>query len=96
MCLSNKATLFQTKGGISDGALRVTYYDSRGVVSCNLIFHVADPIIMSSYYPMCGVSVFGGLRFGGSRIRGSRDTHRDPYFKHLGTKLNCTYTKDKL
>ena len=43
MCLSNKATLFQTKGSISDGALRVTYYDSRGIVSCNFIFHVADP-----------------------------------------------------
>ena len=29
-CLSNKGTQFQTKGGISDGALRVTHYDSRG------------------------------------------------------------------
>ena len=46
MCLSNKATLFQTKGGISDGALRVTYYDSRGIVSCYFIFHVADPTYM--------------------------------------------------
>ena len=43
MCLSNKRTQFQTKGGITDGVLRVTYYDSRGFVSCNLIFHVADP-----------------------------------------------------
>ena len=43
-CLSNKGAQFQTKGGISDGALRVTYYDSRGFVSCYFIFHVADPI----------------------------------------------------
>ena len=42
-CLSNKGTQFQTKGGISDGALRVTYYDSREFVSCYFIFHVADP-----------------------------------------------------
>ena len=42
-CCSNKGTQFQTKGGISDGTLRVTYYDSRGFVSCNFIFHVADP-----------------------------------------------------
>ena len=42
-CLSNRGTRFQTKGGISDGALRVTYYDSRGFVSFNFIFHVADP-----------------------------------------------------
>ena len=41
-CCSNKGTQFQTKGSISDGALRVTYYDSRGFVSCNFIFHVAD------------------------------------------------------
>ena len=41
-CCSNKGTQFQTKGSISDGALRVTYYDSRGFVSCNFIaFHVA-------------------------------------------------------
>ena len=44
-CLSNKVTQFQTKGGISDGALRVTYYDSRGFVYCSFIFHVADPTI---------------------------------------------------
>jgi len=43
VCLSNKVTQLQTKGGISDGTLRVTYYDSRGIVSCNFIFHVADP-----------------------------------------------------
>ena len=43
VCCSNKRTQFQTKGGVSDGALRVTYYDSRGFVSCNFIFHVADP-----------------------------------------------------
>ena len=42
-CCSNKGTQLQTKGGISDGTLRVTYYDSRGFVSCNFIFHVADP-----------------------------------------------------
>ena len=42
-CCSNKGTQFQTKGSISDGILRVTYYDSRGFVSCNFIFHVADP-----------------------------------------------------
>ena len=42
-CCSNKGTQFQTKGGISDGALRVTYYDSQGFVSYNFIFHVADP-----------------------------------------------------
>ena len=41
MCLSNKAIQFQAKGGISDGALRVTYYDSRGIVS-SFIFHIAD------------------------------------------------------
>jgi len=34
---------FQIKGGISDGVLRVTYYNSRGFVSCNFIFHIADP-----------------------------------------------------
>ena len=44
-CLSNKRTQFQAKGGISDGALRVTYYDSRGFVSFNFIFHVVDPIV---------------------------------------------------
>ena len=44
-CCSNKGTQFQTKGSISDVALRVTYYDSRGFVSCNFIFHVADPNI---------------------------------------------------
>jgi len=37
---SNKGTQLQTKCGISDGALRVTYYGSWGFVSCNLIFHV--------------------------------------------------------
>ena len=42
-CCSNKGTQFQTKCSISDGTLRVTYYDSRGFVSCNFIFHVADP-----------------------------------------------------
>ena len=42
-CCSNKGTQFQTKGSISDGALRVTYYDSQGFVSCNFIFHVVDP-----------------------------------------------------
>jgi len=45
VCLSNKRTQFQTKGGISDEVLRVTYYDSWGFVSCNLIFHVVDPIL---------------------------------------------------
>ena len=45
-CCSNKGTQFQTKGGVSDGALRVTYYDSWGFVSCNFIFHVADPTIV--------------------------------------------------
>ena len=48
-CLSNKGTQFQTKGGISDGALRVTYYDSRGFVSCYFIFHVADPTYNENY-----------------------------------------------
>ena len=39
-CCSNKGTQFQTKGSISDGAPRVTYYNSWGFVSCNFIFHV--------------------------------------------------------
>jgi len=34
---------FQTKVGISDGARRVTYYDSWGIVSCDFIFLIADP-----------------------------------------------------
>ena len=50
-CLSNKRTKFQTKGGISDGALRVTYYDSRGFVSFYFIFHIADPIIGGLIHP---------------------------------------------
>ena len=40
---------FQTKGGISDGALRVTYYDSWGLVSCYFFFHVADLLEIHSY-----------------------------------------------
>ena len=44
-CCSNKGTQFQTKGSISDGTLRVTYYDSRGFVSYNFIFHVARILI---------------------------------------------------
>ena len=44
-CCPNKGTQFQTKGGISDGALRVTYYDSQQFVFCNFIFHVADPTL---------------------------------------------------
>ena len=31
-----------TKGGVTDGALRVAYYHSRGFVSCNFIFHIVD------------------------------------------------------
>ena len=42
-CCSNKGTQFQIKDSISDGALRVTDYDSRGFVPYNFIFHVADP-----------------------------------------------------
>jgi len=38
---------FKTKGGISVGVLRVTYYISRGFVSCNFIFRVADPTIVN-------------------------------------------------
>ena len=50
-CLSNKKMQFQTKGGISDGVLTVTYYDSGGFVSCNFIFHVTDPTYgMSAWY----------------------------------------------
>ena len=41
------------------------------------------------------VSVFGGLRINGSRIGGSRDTQDELYFKHLGKRLNCSYTKNK-
>ena len=36
----NKATQFQTKGGIRDEALRVTYYSSQEIVSCNFIFNL--------------------------------------------------------
>jgi len=43
MYLLNKATQSQSNSGISDGALRVTYYNTWGIVSFNFIFHVADP-----------------------------------------------------
>ena len=44
ICVSlKKVTQFQTKGGISDRVLRVTYYDSQEIVSCKLIFHFVDP-----------------------------------------------------
>ena len=63
-CCSNKGTQFQTKCSISDGTLRVTYYNSRGFVSCNFIFHVADPsldtqvsITREYYKPFRGTSL---------------------------------------
>jgi len=43
-----------------------------------------------------GVSVFGGLRISRSRIGRSCDMQDELYFKHLGRKLNCSYTKNKL
>ena len=30
------------------------------------------------------------------RIGGSRNTQDELYFKHLGKRLNCSYTKNKL
>ena len=62
-CCSNKGTQFQTKGSISDGALRVTYYDSRGFVSCNFIFHFADPTYFNPLYLQVLVTSFVSLLF---------------------------------
>ena len=45
----------RSKGGISDGALTVTYYSSWGIVSCNFIFHVANSTFLPPPAQMANV-----------------------------------------
>ena len=97
MCLSNNATLFQTKGGISDGALRVTYYDSRGIVSYNFIFHVADPIATNA--SMLSESKY--LKFLGGILGKKPQTLLIPIYIYIlvllylyDTKQNCGASSD--
>ena len=46
--LPNKRSHFQFRGGLSNGTIRLTCYNSHGFVSCNFDFHVADPILTTT------------------------------------------------
>ena len=51
MCPSNKGMQFQTKCGISNLALRVSYYDSQEFVSCNsLIFFTLRTLLLALFF----------------------------------------------
>jgi len=58
MCFSNNGTQFQTKGSISDGALKVTYW---WFVSYYFIFHVASYVWYSYIHavPILLLSMIG-------------------------------------